>query len=1650
MISEFGVDAYDTDCVSDTPGQVGCEDEHAQAEWLLSLIEDIERHAAACAVGCAPEYGKVAIGGAVIGWADEWWKGRVIDAVEFDERTAAMGDACPDPWATKHTACGYPSPAQPDSYVNEEWFGLFAIDEACANNVDRLRARQAWHRLRLLWKEGGCIGRFSTQGVYELRLRYANSSEVDGRSERTFGLASPYNVSEYPYCADGVVRLRLDLQRCASVIELVARTGNTSLLPPDCRLASLLEWDGTDCALQALLASTGSGECPAVPSHMANLNQSVRESQAGWEPTPAECPVGETVYWLQEYAGMLALAAAAALMLGAVNHRLVALACRRRSRASAAACASASAALSPTRARSQSRRKRRGSLQYDGAAAARPPSDPLLTGNDAPLALPEGLDACMREPLPPTDVVSAETRSERDSAVRTLLMPIGRMCADTFGFQASQLQPSSNGGPPTKVLSSLDNQVDHLVALLSQRLDRQPGGGALTTRAPPGEDVSSPRGASPRGASTGGHVGQLFSAELGGSPSPPPSPPGLHQPTKAATNGFELALERAVAELHEAMLGSYMRWVKLVDLRGVQQVGDQAPVRITVGSFAFAELVDAEAMQSEASCKGLCNIQLHRLLLYLLCWGEAANLRLLPECLNFIFYCASHALLLPPPGRGEDAAGHPQLATSPSLPSQPHLSLGPVATLRGVSRSLAAPGYLDAIVTPLYELLASHAARARRQQQEVAQCVLYDDMNELFWDRRLIRSLLPSLKDSSATSTVDKDGSSSPYADLRTMLQEAHAGGLPAVRLRELFQKTYRERVSWLHLTKNYARIFALHLVAFHAMVAVAANDGAWEWRHVSTATLTYSLFATSMRLVGLWTGVGGLRSFLRNLLPLLLHLSVPALFVAEFAVCGLSSEWLGASRPAVPNACFDYFTQSEVLQQAIYGHNLSGHEASATTASVTAAPYLASAVGMRSVFEIVALAYTSLLALGFLWPNAQNSLLFLFTSASGPRTFIRTPAWTHLSTRLVYSLLWLIILALKFIFEYYLVVLPVLEPSLCLWRNAGARFYCWAYDVGHGECSTFIPNITITDSATGAVLATFPEGRGFGDAWPEWGIAEGPGFSDGAEGYLRSVRSLRSVWYTLMLLATRWATPLMLSLADTAIFYNVVAAVCSFALASSRGLYHTNTWATMVCDLPTSVRLFNEKILARRRGVSLLPKHPRTLEWFLSEAASEAEHVQRYHPSIEACSTEWRAFAMAWNQIIATLRRNDYLSDTERDELRFEVLTGHGETQLALGCDAYVVLPTMCMSPIFQAGFWKRASNYPSTLRSMLQVRDLMWSLLVQMRAVADTSKTARQAFLCALTCWAEAEERQRRRRRSGDAGPLIDLLTALKEFVQTLVDVRDELMAATGKAEGACGWVGSLGKGGEGDCSGGSGSGGSGSGAGVVDVGGADRTTSLLALRTTQTADGGWTPHYQVARGLQHLVKAMENAEVYHQEKKGGGRGSVAQRMSQRLSSLATTSTRASSTANAQDTSSAEAAPAFSEPLRELKRLLRIDATPAELADRLQLSALTDQPTVLHALRRCLATANPGSEPRSQEARRQLIFFCNSLHNTQLRQPCPLSQMRCVILLTAPQTAHLNSPNTIAAPPTSSPLLSGRGQHSRRITRRWVQSPLLLTLSL
>jgi hypothetical protein len=105
-----------------------------------------------------------------------------------------------------------------------------------------------------------------------------------------------------------------------------------------------------------------------------------------------------------------------------------------------------------------------------------------------------------------------------------------------------------------------------------------------------------------------------------------------------------------------------------------------------------------------------------------------------------------------------------------------------------------------------------------------------------------------------------------------------------------------------------------------------------------------------------------------------------------------------------------------------------------------------------------------------------------------------------------------------------------------------------------------------------------------------------------------------------------------------------------------------------------------------------------------------------------------------------------------------------------------YVLFPTMLTSPVFSKSIWEqRTSSYPSVLRCLLQTRDMIWYLLVQLDLVRDSSRRSRQRFLKTITRLAELEATEHRFRQSTDqdASALVDVLTCFRGLVATIYDV-------------------------------------------------------------------------------------------------------------------------------------------------------------------------------------------------------------------------------------------------------------------------------------
>ncbi|KAI6096184.1 glycosyltransferase family 48 protein [Pisolithus croceorrhizus] len=160
--------------------------------------------------------------------------------------------------------------------------------------------------------------------------------------------------------------------------------------------------------------------------------------------------------------------------------------------------------------------------------------------------------------------------------------------------------------------------------------------------------------------------------------------------------------------------------------------------------------------------------RLRQIALYLLLWGEAAQIRFVPECLCFIFKCAD------------------DYYRSPECQSR----------VDPVSEGL----YLRTVIKPLYRFIRDQGyevvdGRFVRRERDHADIIGYDDVNQLFWYPEGISRIVLVDK----TKLIDL-----PPSHRYTRFER--------IDWNRVFFKTYYEKRSFGHLLVNFNRIWVIHV----------------------------------------------------------------------------------------------------------------------------------------------------------------------------------------------------------------------------------------------------------------------------------------------------------------------------------------------------------------------------------------------------------------------------------------------------------------------------------------------------------------------------------------------------------------------------------------------------------------------------------------------------------------------------------------------------------------------------------------------------------------------------------------------------------------------------------------------------------------------
>eukprot|EP00252_Welwitschia_mirabilis_P024085 TRINITY_DN6_c2_g1_i1.p1 TRINITY_DN6_c2_g1~~TRINITY_DN6_c2_g1_i1.p1 ORF type:complete len:1930 (-),score=301.24 TRINITY_DN6_c2_g1_i1:544-6333(-) len=235
--------------------------------------------------------------------------------------------------------------------------------------------------------------------------------------------------------------------------------------------------------------------------------------------------------------------------------------------------------------------------------------------------------------------------------------------------------------------------------------------------------------------------------------------------------------KEAVKEVMKKLFKNYKKWCKHLNRK----------------SSLWLPNIEQEVQQRELLYIGL----------YLLIWGEAANLRFMPECLCYIYHHMAYELYNVLGGNVSAETGEPK---TPAYGGEEE-------------------AFLRKVVTPIYNVIAKEAKRSRNGTAKHTQWRNYDDLNEYFWSKDCFKLGWPMHADENFFYVPDDSDSRKSNAS------KAKLARWPG-------KTKFAEIRSFWHIFRSFDRMWTFYILSLQAMIILA-----WNGDHQLTGIFEDTIF---------------------------------------------------------------------------------------------------------------------------------------------------------------------------------------------------------------------------------------------------------------------------------------------------------------------------------------------------------------------------------------------------------------------------------------------------------------------------------------------------------------------------------------------------------------------------------------------------------------------------------------------------------------------------------------------------------------------------------------------------------------------------------------------------------------------------------------
>ncbi|CAL9155136.1 unnamed protein product [Musa hybrid cultivar] len=369
--------------------------------------------------------------------------------------------------------------------------------------------------------------------------------------------------------------------------------------------------------------------------------------------------------------------------------------------------------------------------------------------------------------------------------------------------------------------------------------------------------------------------------------------------------------------------------------------------------------------------------------LYLLIWGEAANLRFMPECLCYIYHHMAFEL-------------YGMLA-------------GNVSPMTGENIRPAYGGdeeaFLKKIVTPIYEIIAKEAKKSKSERSKHSQWRNYDDLNEYFWSVDCFHLGWPM--------RADADFFCSPQNSRDERNEESKL----AKGQQWIGKVNFVEIRSFWHIFRSFDRMWSFFILSLQVMIILAWNGGSPSdifdpavFKKVLSIFISAAILKLGQAILDVMLSWKARKSMslpvkLRYILKVISAVAWVIILPVTYAYTLESPSGLGR------------------IMKGWVGHGQS----------------------QPSIYFLAVVIYLSpnmLTALLFLFPSLRRYLessnykiIMLMMWWSQPRLFVGRGMHEGPFSLFMYTLFWVLLILTKLVFSYYIEIKPLVSPTKDIMR---------------------------------------------------------------------------------------------------------------------------------------------------------------------------------------------------------------------------------------------------------------------------------------------------------------------------------------------------------------------------------------------------------------------------------------------------------------------------------------------------------------------------------------------------------------------------------------------------------------------------------------